>query len=81
MALPRTPALATDCVVFDPLAYCSFAAGMNPEAFPWTWAPAYLVRDNDRAYGHAFTSRLRAMGIPTDRSLLDRRGKMAVLNV
>ena len=63
MALPRTPALATDCVVFDPLAYCSFAAGMNPEAFPWTWAPAYLVRDNDRAYGHAFTSRLRAMGI------------------
>jgi transposase InsO family protein len=33
------------------------------EAFPWTWAPAYLVRDNDRAYGHAFTSRVRAMGI------------------
>ena len=24
---------------------------------------AYLVRDNDRAYGHAFTSRVRAMGI------------------
>src|SRR5262249_16138846 len=24
------------------------------EAFPWTSAPAYLVRDNDRAYGHAF---------------------------
>jgi hypothetical protein len=23
------------------------------EAFPWTSAPAYLVRDNDRAYGHA----------------------------
>jgi transposase InsO family protein len=33
------------------------------EAFPWTSAPAYLVRDNDRAYGHVFTSRLRAMGI------------------
>ena len=33
------------------------------EAFPWTSAPAYLVRDNDRAYGHAFTSRVRAMGI------------------
>jgi transposase InsO family protein len=33
------------------------------EAFPWASAPAYLVRDNDRAYGHAFRSRLRAMGI------------------
>ncbi len=33
------------------------------EAFPWTSAPAYLVRDNDRAYGHVFTSRVRALGI------------------
>jgi transposase InsO family protein len=33
------------------------------EAFPWTSAPAYLVRDNDGAFGHAFTSRVRAMGI------------------
>ena len=33
------------------------------EAFPWASAPAYLVRDNDRAYGSVFTSRLRAMGI------------------
>jgi transposase InsO family protein len=33
------------------------------EVFPWASAPAYLVRDNDRAYGHVFTSRLRAMGI------------------
>src|SRR5450830_60290 len=33
------------------------------EAFPWSSAPAYLVRDNDRAYGHVFTRRLRAMGI------------------
>src|SRR5438105_7256672 len=33
------------------------------EALPWPSAPAYLVRDNDRAYGHVFTSRLRAMGI------------------
>jgi transposase InsO family protein len=33
------------------------------EAFPWTSAPAYLVRDNDRAFGHVFTSRIRAMGI------------------
>ena len=33
------------------------------EAFPWTSAPSYLVRDNDRAYGNVFTSRVRAMGI------------------
>ena len=33
------------------------------EAFPWASAPAYLVRDNDGAYGHVFTSRVRAMGI------------------
>jgi transposase InsO family protein len=33
------------------------------EAFPWTSAPVYLVRDNDRAYGHVFTSRVKAMGI------------------
>ena len=43
------------------------------EAFPWTSAPAYLVRDNDRAYGPVFKSRVRAMGI-RDRPdlLLDR---------
>src|SRR5262245_46089228 len=39
------------------------------EAFPWATAPAYLVRDNDRAYGHIFMSRLRAMGI-RDRPIL-----------
>jgi transposase InsO family protein len=33
------------------------------EAFPWTSGPAYLLHDNDRAYGHVFTSRVRAMGI------------------
>jgi hypothetical protein len=33
------------------------------EAFPWTSAPAYLVRDNDSAYGRVFTSRVRAMGV------------------
>jgi transposase InsO family protein len=33
------------------------------EAFPWLSAPTYLVRDNDRAYGHVFTSRVRAMAI------------------
>jgi transposase InsO family protein len=33
------------------------------EAFPWAPAPAYLVRDNDGAYGHVFTRRVRALGI------------------
>jgi transposase InsO family protein len=33
------------------------------EAFPWGTAPTYLVRDNDGAYGRAFTNRVRAMGI------------------
>ena len=30
------------------------------EAFPWDEAPRYLIRDRDRAYGAAFTHRLRA---------------------
>src|SRR5450830_1918341 len=33
------------------------------EAFPWALVLTHLVRDNDRAYGHVFTSRVRAMGI------------------
>jgi transposase InsO family protein len=33
------------------------------EAFPWASTPAYLVRDNDRAYGPVFTARVIAMGI------------------
>jgi len=33
------------------------------EAFPWDTAPATLLRDNDRAYGHGFKRRLRGMGI------------------
>jgi len=41
------------------------------EAFPWTSAPTYLIRDNDRAYGHVFTARLRAMGI-RDRPITPR---------
>jgi len=33
------------------------------EAFPWDTTPAYLVRDNDCAYGQTFIRRVRAMGI------------------
>src|SRR6478736_429915 len=33
------------------------------EAFPWDSAPAYLIRDRDRAFGPVVCQRLRAMGI------------------
>jgi hypothetical protein len=33
------------------------------EAIPWDAAPVYLVRNNDGAYGPAFTRRIRTMGI------------------
>ncbi len=33
------------------------------EAFPWSEAPRYLIRDQDGIYGAAVTRRLRAMGI------------------
>jgi transposase InsO family protein len=33
------------------------------EAFPWSEAPRYLIRDRDRIYGIIVTSRLHAMGI------------------
>jgi hypothetical protein len=33
------------------------------EAFPWDWAPTYIVRDNDRAFGDVFIRRIQAMGI------------------
>jgi hypothetical protein len=34
------------------------------EAFPWDMAPRYLIRDNDGAYGQAFTNRVK----PPDRT-------------
>ena len=52
---------------------CGFPVTRNPtaewlaqqivEAFPWNTAPTYLLRDNDGAYGQAFTRRVRTMGI------------------
>jgi len=33
------------------------------EAFPWSEAPGYLIRDQDGIYGAAVRRRLRAMGI------------------
>jgi transposase InsO family protein len=41
------------------------------EAFPWESAPAYLIRDNDGAYGEVFRRRLHAMGI-RDRPITPR---------
>jgi transposase InsO family protein len=38
-------------------------AGQITEAFPWDSAPAFLIRDNDGAYGEVFRRRLFAMGI------------------
>ena len=41
------------------------------EAFPWDMAPRFLIRDNDSAYGQAFTNRVRRMGI-RDRPIAPR---------
>jgi transposase InsO family protein len=38
-------------------------AGQVTDAFPWDEAPRHLIRDRDRAYGPAYTRRIRAMGI------------------
>src|ERR1700756_468796 len=32
-------------------------------SLPWDTVPGFIIRDNDGAYGLAFTRRLRAMGI------------------
>jgi transposase InsO family protein len=47
------------------------ASAADVEAFPWDTAPSYLVRDNDAAYGQAFTNRIRTMGI-RDRPIAPR---------
>jgi hypothetical protein len=33
------------------------------EAFRWSEAPKYLIRDNEKAFGSVFKARIRAMGI------------------
>ena len=33
------------------------------DAFPWDEAPRHLLRDRDRAFGLAYTRRIRAIGI------------------
>jgi len=58
---PRAPARLWFAVTRYPTA--EWLAQQIVEAFPWDTAPTYLVRDNDGAYGQAFTRRVRAMGI------------------
>ncbi len=49
------------------------------EAFPWDYAPRYLIRDRDTSYGPIFVRRLRAMGI-RNRPIAPRSpGKMLTL--
>ena len=38
-------------------------AGHVTDAFSWNEAPHHLIRDRDRAFGPAYTHRIRAMGI------------------
>jgi transposase InsO family protein len=38
-------------------------AGQVTDAFPWDEAPSHLFRDRDRAFGPAYTHRIRSMGI------------------
>jgi hypothetical protein len=53
--------LARVCVTSNPTA--EWIAGQVTEAFPWEEAPRFLIRDRDRAFGYAYTRRIRAMGI------------------
>ena len=47
------------------------------EAFPWSEAPHYLIRDRDRVYGAAVTHRLRAMASATSPLPQARPGRTA----
>jgi transposase InsO family protein len=53
--------LVTVNVTSNPTA--EWIAGQVTEAFPWDEAPRYLIRDRDRAFGPAYTRRVRSMGI------------------
>jgi hypothetical protein len=42
---------------------CPWNASRGPFQVAWVTTPSYLIRDNDGAYGHVFTGRVKAMGI------------------
>jgi hypothetical protein len=50
------------------------------EAFPWSEAPRYLIRDRDRIYGDVAMRRVRAMGIRDNPSHRHRLGRMVLPN-
>jgi hypothetical protein len=50
------------------------------EAFPWNAAPAYLVGDNDGAYGQALGGGFGRWAYVTDQRHRDRRGRIHMLN-
>jgi hypothetical protein len=50
------------------------------EALPWDRTPAYIVRDNDRAFGSVFTRRIQAMGIRDRPRHSARPGRTAMLS-
>jgi transposase InsO family protein len=54
-----------DLVWINVTAYptADWVARQITEAFPWSEAPRYMIRDRDRIYGAVVTRRLRAMGI------------------
>ena len=52
--------LVTISVTPNPTA--EWIAGQVTDAFPWDEAPHHLIRDRDRAFGPAYTHRIRAMG-------------------
>jgi transposase InsO family protein len=58
---PRSTKLLWFAVTRHPTA--EWLAQQIVEAFPWGTAPTYLVRDNDGAYGLAFTNRVRTMRV------------------
>ena len=53
--------LVTISVTANPTA--QWIAGQVTDAFPWDEAPSHLIRDRDRAFGSAYTHRIRAMEI------------------
>ncbi len=53
--------LVTLAVTTNPTA--QWIAGQITDAFQWDEAPRHLLRDRDRAFGAAYTHRIRSMGI------------------
>jgi hypothetical protein len=64
VCVPGSRARSATAIRFEVKRYptAAWLARQITEAFPWTLTPSYLVRDNDSAYGHVFTSRVRAVG-------------------